>query len=87
VRRCEVKELCPTNNGIHLRQKRTLKGAFGGEFKSGCGEAELFHVDSTFLRRDLMTGFCRYSLSQFWFGLPPFDPMLSELPGFQNSVD
>jgi hypothetical protein len=23
----------------------------------------LFHIDTTFLRRDWMTGFCRYSLS------------------------
>jgi hypothetical protein len=48
-----------------LRQKRTLAGAFGGEFESGGGEAELFRVHTTFLRRDWMTGFCRFSLNGY----------------------
>ena len=52
----------PRNNSIHLRQKRTLAGAFDGEFESGGREAELFDVDITFLRRDWMTVFRRYSL-------------------------
>ena len=63
MRRYEAKELGPRNNGIHLRQKRTLAGAFSGEFESGGGEAKLFHVDITSLRPDWMAGFCRYSLS------------------------
>jgi hypothetical protein len=52
----------PSNNSIHLRQKRTLAGALGGEFESGGGKADLFDVDTTFLRRDWLTGFRRYSL-------------------------
>ena len=57
MRRYKAKEFCSRNNSIHLRPKRTLAGACGGEFDSGGGEAELFHVHITFLRRDWMTGF------------------------------
>ena len=43
VRRNQGQQITPRRNGIHLGQQLTLSRDFGGQLKSGGGEAYLFH--------------------------------------------